>query len=311
MLLDVFAQRRETNGPDNRVARLVVLLPAFVLGLMFVVVLTSVARAADLTGIFIARYSDALVYFNLTQQASYLTGYFEMVSFDQTSPDGLRRTTYHVSGSVSGSRAILEVQGYSELTADLSGDGFTVSIPQRSGQIAESRFRRSSVTEVNRLVAEITANGNSMKYYANARADLIDAETRLSNDTGPNRTYILGRIIAAKKKLADAMAQKAVAGQKVVERQKEAAEAHRVADAAKAAAVTNEQQYAANELEYKANSADYAVNSASYEVNSAQWQIDYATSELKTAKASLVQMEARIVQLRQIIARDKRILHVP
>lgn len=275
---------------------------------MFVVAVPASAR--NLTGIYVATFRDAVAYFNLTEQGAYLTGYFQVVSLDSTSPDGLKRINYHVTGSVSGSRAVLYVEGFSQLTADLTWNGFTADIPQQSGQIAQAQFRHSSVSEVNRLIAGITTYGQNSKYYANTQAELADSQTRLSNDLYTYRPQILNAIIAAKKKLAAALVKKQRADAKVVERQQIAAQAHKVADDAKAAAVTNDEQYAANDLQYKANSADYDVNSAKYDVNSAVYDVNSATSDLSSAKADLVHIDARIGQLRQIISRDKTILHI-
>ncbi|HKU68296.1 MAG TPA: hypothetical protein VJP85_11025 [Candidatus Baltobacteraceae bacterium] len=286
----------------------------FALVAFAILVALAPAYAGDLTGIYMAQYRGGVEYFNLTDQGGYITGYLQTVAVNTNYSDGVNRQNYSVSGSVNGSRAVLRIaSGLSsyQWTADISWGGFTVSIPMQSGQISQVYFHRSSVAEVNRVVASLNTSGKTVKYYANTQAELADSQTRLSNDVNYYRPRILNEIIAAKKKLAAALEKKKQADAKLVEKQQIAAQAHQAANAAKAAAVTNDEQYAANDLEYKANSADYDVNSAKYDVNSAQTDVTWAENDLKSAKDDLVKVDARIAQLRGIIGRDKLVLHVP
>lgn len=280
--------------------------------LAFLMLLSMVPVAAgDLTGIYVAQTNGTVAFFNLTDQSGYLTGYYQVVAADQSSSDGVRRNNFSVSGSISGSRAVLTVGSSYHWTADVGWNGFTVGVPMNTGQISEVFYRRSSVSEVNRLVASITSSGNSAKYYSNAQAELADSETRLSNDVNTYRPRILDEIRKAKAAIAKAQQKLAIANQKLADRKAIAAQKHAEADAARQSARTNDEQVRANELQSDANLADSDVNLANSDVTLAGWDVNAAERDLQSAENDLRKMDARIAQLRGIISRDKGILHIP
>lgn len=273
-----------------------------------------VARAADLTGIYVVTYGGGLEYFNLTQQSGYLTGYLQTVAVNTNSSDGVNRQSYSVSGSVSGSRAVLRLSsGMSsyEWTADIGWNGFTVSVPMQSGEIKQVYFRRSSVSEVNRLVGSLTQSGNTAKYYANAQADLGDSQTRLSNDVNYYRPRILDEMRKAKAELARAQQRMKRVQQNLADKKAIAAQKHETADEAQQAAQTTEESVHASSLQADASGADADVSGAEADVTAAQVDLQVANQDLQRSRTDLKQIDARIAQLRQMIANDKRILHLP
>lgn len=276
--------------------------------------------ASDMTGIYVMTFHGGLDYFNLTDQGGYVSGYLQIVSVDLSNSDGVNRRNIPVSGSVRGSRIVFNVNG-NQWTADIGWNGFTANVPQQSGQIAQVWFHRSSIDEVNRMVASITQSGNAAKSsanvqaqaarnYANAQAELADSQQRLSNDQNYYRPKILQSIIAAKKRLAAAQAKEQQAEAEVERRKQIAAQAHQTADDAMARATTHDEELDAHNLDLDAHNKDLDRHNAELDVHNAQLDVDWATKDLLNDKNDLVKVDARIAQLRGIIAADKRFLHI-
>lgn len=296
----------------------------FALGLFLVLSVLAPASARDLTGIYLYVFSDGVGFLNLTDSNGLLTGYYQSVSSNLNQPEGVERHHTDLNGSAGSSGVVLylgrsALSSGSRWTAQTNGSGFLVSIPQESGQIAQYVFRRSSVAEVNSLVADFTNHSRRAKaeadssaaqarYYANAYSELTDAQARLGNNLRI-RPDDLKTIVARKRDLRKAEQARTDAEAEVERRKAIAAEKHQEADAAKAAATTQEETYAAQNLEYKAQSADYDVQSAEYVVQSKQYSIDSAKQSLQWAKDALQQRDARIAELRGIIVKDKRIVN--
>jgi hypothetical protein len=296
----------------------------FALGLFLVVSALTAASARDITGIYLYVFSNGLGFLNLTDSNGLLTGYYQAVSSDPSQPGGISRRHTDLNGSAVPSGMVFYLgrnvlSSGSRWTAQTSTSGLLVSIPQESGQIAQVVFRRSSVTEVNSLVADFTNHSSRSKadadlrtaqarYYANAYNELTDARQRLANNLNI-RPDDLKATVTRKADLHKAEQAKKDAEAEVERRKVVASEKHREADAAKAAATTQEETYAAQNLGYKAQSADYEVQSAEYVVQSRQYSINSASQSLQRAKDALRQRDARIVDLRAIIAKDNQIVN--
>lgn len=296
----------------------------FALGFILVLSVLAPASARDLSGIYLHVFSDGLGFLDLTDSNGLLTGYYQLVVSDAGQPDGVRRQHTDLNGSAGASSVVLYLgrnvlSSGSRWTAQTSGSGLLVSIPQESGQIAQFDFRRSSVAEVNSLVGDFTnhlsrakaeadSRAAQARYYANAYNELTDAQERLANNLNlrPDelKTIVLRKAELRKAEQAKQDAETEVERLKIV-----AAEKHREADVAAAAATTQDEAPAARDLAYNARSADYDVRSAEYVVRSKQYDISSAKQSLQWAKDALQQRDARIAELRRIIAKDKVIVN--
>ena len=264
-----------------------------------IVLLPLSALASDLTGIYVAQSNGTVAFFNLTDQDGALTGYYQVVASDQSSSDGVRRNNFNVSGSLRGSRAVLTVGPSYRWTADVGWNGFTASVPMNSGQISEVFYRRSSVAEVNRLVASITSSGNTAKYYSNTQAELADSETRLSNDVNTYRPRILGAAETSERESKASRPESYCPTETCGSRCRQEIRTH------------GRRTHASLEMESDATIADSNVTIATSDLQIAGWNVDSAQRDLQSAENDLVKMDARIAQLRGIISRDKAILHAP
>ncbi len=270
------------------------------------------ASARDLTGIYVKTNSSQIEFFNLTDIGGQLTGYYQVVSLDSGSADGIRRTSFRVSGIESGSRLVLNLSGPESYSwvANLDGGGFVLDEPLSSGQIRQVSFHVSSISEINRLVYSLTRYGNAAKYYSNVRAELSDSQTRLSNDTNYYRPRILDDMRKAKAELSKALAEQTRADQGLSAKKAIAKQKHAIANQARQAAQSSDEQVKAGDLEVEAGSADVDVGSAEVTVGSANVDVQSANNDLMRSRSDLRQIDARIAQLRQIISRDKAALHI-
>jgi hypothetical protein len=283
---------------------------AFVLALFLAY--SAPVSSRDLTGIYVKIYSNQIEFLNLTDIGGQLTGYYQIVSLDSNSADGVRRMSFRVSGAETGSRLLLNLSGPESYSwvANLDGSGFVLDVPLSSGQIKQVSFRASSISEINRLVYSLTLYGNGTKYYSNVRAELADSQTRLSNDTNYYRPRILEDMRKAKAELANALKEQVKANQNLSDKEAIARQKHATADQARQAAQSSDEQVRAGELAADAGSADADVGSAEANIASATVDVQSANNDLTSSRNDLRQVDARIAQLRQLISRDKAILHI-
>lgn len=270
---------------------------------------TSQALARDVTGIYVATFPGAVTYYNITDDGGQLTGYFENVQIDPNAADGVVRTLFRVSGREVGSRLLLTISGPRnyEWTADLTGAGFTVNLPLESGQIQEAPYRRSSIGDVNQLVADIARSGMARKSTSDTLNALTKAQGELADDLR-HRPAALAAVQRAKAELGTALASQQEANRELASRKAIAAQKHQAADAARASATTTDELVNASSLSADASSADADVSSAQAGLISAQINGQVEARALNQAEAYLRKLDAEVTQLREIIARYTTLL---
>ncbi len=292
--------------------------------LLLIILSLTPAAAHDFTGIYVYASASEVAYLSITDTGGTFIGYLQTVSADGTSRDGVARHTSNFRGFSSGTHVVLVVNesvisSGGRWTAESTWNGLSLAIPQASGQIGEYPFQRSSIAEVNGLIAELSRNAAQAKasndatvarasYFANVGSELGRAQRQLDSDLN-SRPAAIAALAKAKVEVGNALTGKRAAEADVARLQAIAAQKRTDADKAKATAITNEQISAANDLGYNANQAGYDVNAAGYKVQSIQYTLNGAERDLVTAKGELARFDARIVNMRAVIARDQQILH--
>jgi hypothetical protein len=154
-----------------------------VFSLMGLLLLTACAPH-DLSGVYIAKRSDlsGMSFVMLTSSSpTQLSGHMTVTAVEGSHANGIESLTYPLSGTVNGSH-ILFFANNQQISAEMSGDGFSMLWPSGSG-IQNLDFRRSSADEVNAFVAKLDKQGSAARaaYMQTATATL--ELTNLSSGT--------------------------------------------------------------------------------------------------------------------------------
>ena len=156
-----------------------------VIGVLAVVTLLTACAPRDLSGVYVAKQSDSsgLLYMTLTSSSpTQLVGQLTGAGVLGSERSGVKTYTYPVSGTVNDNHIVFYANNQ-QTTADLSGNGFTLTVPSTSGRIEMMEFRRSSTAEVNKLVAEIDKRGQAARIAYLQTATATVELTNLSSGT--------------------------------------------------------------------------------------------------------------------------------
>jgi hypothetical protein len=287
---------------------------------------TSPVKAADLTGFYMVTDPGTVWYLNIEDNGGSLSGFLQMVQADSTAPDGVKRTRQGFNGSRTGSHFVLTINqsilsSGARITGEVGWNTITLEIPQASGQIAEEAMRKTSVAEINSDIANLSkhagqakAQGDYLAAKARTRADatatLADSQQRLAQNA-TLRPRVLAKIAQDQVALDAANGVEAAAEADMSRLQRIAKQRHADAEAAEAAATSNDETIAANQMQIAANQADVAVNQGQVRINQAQIQVGSANRTFDADADLLRRLDARQVQLRSIISQAQKTLSQP
>jgi hypothetical protein len=238
--------------------------------------------AGSNSGFYLASRPGTFVfYLSLTDSGSAVSGYLEAIRASRSGPDGQTRTQTFATYT----RDALSFGNY---TATRTPDGYTLTGMTPDGQVVQQHFVRSSVQEINKSIAALSASVN------HARAQLAPPPAKTMATT-PQRSAPLsaadsGRLARAQAAIDAATAQVATSKDAI---DRLAALARQARAEANAAIDEPGVTFAQNQKRVQAmNLADQAELT----VVDARRQADVSAAALDAAKAAIADLRTRIAK---------------
>jgi hypothetical protein len=266
------------------------------------------ASPVPFDGVYVNADGGNVAYFQIVDIAGRLTGEYTVVVRDSNSDAGLDQSRFSVTGTGDATRALLGLSydtpgfqaplGYRWI-ARANANGFTLEMSLGSGQIAEVRFRRATIGEVNGLIAEVTTVADNGRRVRAAHLELAAAEARLRADLAA-RFDDVRAIATAQDAFSAAQARMQSAQLAVSDLQREA---RRRRDEAGSGPLVDDRALRTDLLD-QANYATFAADAARADVGAANDQLALAQGTLGSAKQVLGDRDTRIARLKSVIARD-------
>jgi predicted nucleic acid-binding Zn-ribbon protein len=268
--------------------------------------------AGDISGVYVKQFTNELDILNLTETSGALSGYLQTIRLDTRVSGGTQNRRIPIGGTHSGSHIILNLNpsflgSGGQWSGSTAWGGLSVQIPQPNGQIAEVVFRRSSVAEVNQMVATFLNSASRSKTIQDAYTQYASASSELAR-LQSERPGIVSSLSKARQELVREQSQFDAAQAEEARRQDIYKQAQAVADEASRTAQSVDDSRRAVALSTEAVHRNTDVVHAHSDVvraestrNRTQWQIDSLVRDL-------TRTDNRIAELKQIIAADKAVL---
>jgi hypothetical protein len=270
------------------------------------------SAAGRFDGIYVNSDGGNVAYFQIVEDAGAVTGSYVVVVRNTNSEAGLDQSRFTVTGSTDDRHALLRLAyDTPAFQAPLSyrwiarsnASGFTLELPLGNGGIAQMKFHRAGVAQLDALVATMSTVAEGIRRVRAAHVELANAEATLHKNV-IERLGDLHAIADTQAAFDAAEARKHDAELAVLDLRQEADLRRMQASRKPPGAFASELRGVQTDLEDQANYADYAADSAKEDVKAADDQIALSEHALDSIKEVLAEREVRIARLKSMIARD-------